>query len=101
PMSTQQLRAIVTLAIVGLACGPRPAHAAAIFKVGSFPKSGTASSCPMACLNTVPHGLGVIPQALILWTDGGTAETGAPTATYYWAFGVTDGTTRRSGGAVR
>src|SRR5438309_1572180 len=65
-MSTQQLRAIVALAIVGFACAPRPAHAAVVMKVGSFLKDNHASSCPTVCLNTVPHGLGVTPQALIL-----------------------------------
>src|SRR5438128_9404951 len=100
PMGKQQLRAIVMLAIVGLACAPRLARAQAIFKVGSFTKYNVNASCPMMCKNDVPHGLGVTPQALILWTDGSVTENGAATATYWWAFGVTDGTTSRSVGAV-
>src|SRR2546426_7676375 len=66
-MGKRQLRAIVTLAIVGLVCAPRPARAQAIFKVGIYNKSGCTAPCNE--LN-IPHGLGVQPQVLILWTSG-------------------------------
>src|SRR5437016_630866 len=102
-MSKQQLRAIVTLAIVGLACAPRPAHAQAVFKVGSFQKCSSqgGTSCQGANTNTVAHGLpaGVTPSALILWTaSDSTGNSLGPT--YRWAFGVTDGTRSRSTSAA-
>src|SRR5438128_1340987 len=91
-MGKRQLRATVTLVIVGLACAPRPARAQAVFKVGTFFKSACTAPC-----NEVnqPHGLGVQPQVLILWTSGATVEN-FNGANYWWAFGVTDGTTSRS-----
>ena len=53
-----QAHAIATLAVVGLLCAPRPAHAQ-VFKVGSFVKPGVTGA------QTVPHNLGVAPQAII------------------------------------
>jgi hypothetical protein len=91
----KQLPAIALLAIVALVCASRPARAQAVFKVGSFTKSITTSGCPASCTNTVPHGLGVTPQALILWTSGGVSEN-IGGHSYWWGFGVTDGTTSRS-----
>lgn len=41
------------------------------FKVGSF----TASTGAAPASQTIPHGLGEVPKALILWTEGRTDET--------------------------
>jgi hypothetical protein len=79
---------------VGVVCAPRAAHAQVI-KVGTFTKSTTTTGCPASCTNTVAHGLGVTPKALILWTTGATVEPGG-TSTFSWGFGATDGTTSRS-----
>jgi hypothetical protein len=87
----KSIRAIVTLAIVLLVCPPRPARAQS-FKVGSFTKPTVTGN------QTVAHGLGITPKALILWTDGSTTGTGGATS-FWWAFGVTDGTTSASTGA--
>src|SRR5437773_2904117 len=84
-----QIRAIATLAIVGLICAPRPAQAQAQFKVGSFAKPAATGA------QTVAHNLGVTPTALILWTVGRVTENSG-TGNYWWAFGITDGTTSRS-----
>ncbi|MET0591318.1 MAG: hypothetical protein ABW133_01375, partial [Polyangiaceae bacterium] len=46
-----------------------PPAPGAVFAVGSFAKSGSTGS------QTVTHGLGQIPKALILWTIGKTNET--------------------------
>src|SRR5438445_10569241 len=50
PMRKQQLRTIVALAIVGLACAARPAHAQ-YFHVGTFTKPAATG------VQTWPHGL--------------------------------------------
>src|SRR5206468_4119812 len=83
-----QLHAVVMLAIVGLVCAPRPARAQS-FKVGTFNKPAATGA------QTVAHNLGVAPSALILWTGGRVTENSG-TGSYWWAFGVTDGTTSRS-----
>src|SRR5207244_1931076 len=101
PMSKQRLSAIVSLAIVGLVCAPRPAHAQS-FKVGSFTKS-LSGTCPAPCAQTVPHGLpaGVTPAAIIFWTVGKTAVSGTTgSGNYLFSFGFTDGTTNGSIGTT-
>ena len=65
---------------------PHPASGQWI-KVGSFAKASGAGQ-------TVAHGLGQTPKALILWTDGKTNETFS--TDYLYAFGMTDGTTSKS-----
>ena len=62
-------------------------------KVGNFTKSTTVGQ------QSIPHGLGVIPKALILWTAGGDAD-GVFRDGFRFAFGVTDGTTSRSAAAA-
>jgi hypothetical protein len=57
----------------------------AVFSVGSFVKSNTTGS------QVVPHALGQVPKALILWTAGKTSET--LSAGFYYGIGVSDGTT--------
>jgi hypothetical protein len=52
------------------------------FVVGSFVKSTTVGG------QTVAHGLGQVPKALILWTAG---KTAGPTEDYTYAVGVSDG----------
>ncbi len=69
--------------VLGWAC---PADAQTI-RVGSFTKS--TGGAPVA--QVVPHGLGLQPKALILWTDRYAAAYG-----FLHAFGMTDGTTSRS-----
>ncbi len=60
------------------------------FATGSFAKStGTAPAS-----QTVAHGLGVTPKALILWTSGVTNTSF--TSAYRLAYGMTDGTTSES-----
>ncbi len=60
------------------------------FKVGSFTKSTGAGPLTQA----IAHGLGEVPKAIILWTDGKTNETGS--GSYLFGFGMTDGTTSKS-----
>jgi hypothetical protein len=55
------------------------------FKVGSFAKSTTT---PGPVSQTVAHGLGETPKALILWTNAKTNE--AFSASFQFGFGVTD-----------
>src|SRR5712671_443479 len=86
PMSKQTLRAIVTLAIVGLVCAPRPAHAQ-VFKVGSFVKTTVTGNQA-----NIPHNLGVIPKAMIFWMSG-PATSGTSTVHQFFSLGFTDGTT--------
>jgi len=90
------MRSIATLAtIVALSIIlAGPVRAGSSFKVGSFTKS-TSTGTPVS--QSVAHGLGVTPKALILWTGGCTGESFA--ASYLFGFGVTDGTTSRSVGA--
>jgi hypothetical protein len=83
----QRLNGIVTLAVIGLVCAARPAHAQ-YFAVGSFNKPAATG------VQTVPHTLpvacGCAPTAIIFWMSGGTTGvTGG--STYYWGFGVSDG----------
>jgi len=59
------------------------ALAGSTFKVGSFAKSGDAAPVDQ----TVAHGLGVTPKAIILWSAANTVALG---------FGATDGTTSKS-----
>src|SRR5437588_8718738 len=93
---TNQIRAIATLAIIGLICAPRPAHAQALFNVGVLNKP-LAAGC-----QTVPHTRGVTPKALILWGSGSGTGTGLTTGgNIWWSFGVTDGTTSRSVAAAQ
>src|SRR5207237_9539408 len=66
-----------------------------VIKVRSFLKSTCTAPCNQP---NVPHGLGVTPQVLILWTGGGVTENTA-LHSYWWGFGVTDGTTSRSASA--
>ena len=77
----------LALAIAVLLASSSAARAQAI-KVGSFAKTGGASQ-------TVPHGLGQVPKALILWTDGKTAP-GVFSTDFLYAYGMTDGTTSKS-----
>ena len=65
---------------------------AGVFKVGSFIKrSGTGTQ-------SVPHGLGITPKAIIFWTNSKTNESFS--GSFQFAFGVTDGTTSRSSSAA-
>lgn len=66
------------------------AGGAADFKVGSFAKS--TSTAPTS--QSVAHGLGQAPKALIFWTVGRTGTTFA--AHHTWAIGFSDLTTERS-----
>src|SRR5437764_2801958 len=86
----KRIRAIATLAIVGLLGAPRPAHAQ-VFKVGSFIKPGATGA------QIVPHNLGVTPKAIIFWTSAGIAGNNAYGGLLF-SFGITDGTTSRSTG---
>jgi hypothetical protein len=52
-------------------CSPVPADAGATFKVGSFTKSTTVT--PPDTTQTVAHGLGETPKAIIFWVS---ADTG-------------------------
>ena len=60
------------------------------FRVGSFTKSTGAAPATQ----TIAHGLGEAPKAIILWTDGKTNE--AFGASYMFGFGMSDGTTSKS-----
>jgi hypothetical protein len=87
----RQIRTIATLvlAIVGLLSAPRPAHAQAQFKVGSFIKPGVTGA------QIVPHNLGVTPKAIIFWTNA-SINSNNFFGGLLFSFGVTDGTTSRS-----
>jgi hypothetical protein len=87
----KQIRTIATLAlaIVGLLCAPKPAHAQAQFKVGSFTKPGVTGA------QIVPHNLGVTPKAIIFWTNA-SINSNNFFGGLMFSFGVTDGTTSRS-----
>ena len=93
----QQLTFIAVLALVGFLWLALPAHAQT-FKVGSFTKNTTTSGCPGSCTNTVAHGLGETPKALILWIEGKTPESFG--ASSFFGFGITDGTTSPSASAA-
>ncbi len=60
------------------------------FKVGSFTKSTAGAPTTQ----TIAHGLGSVPKAIILWTDGRTNESMG--TSFLYGFGMTDGTTSRS-----
>ena len=62
-----------------------------VFKVGSSTQS-TNTTTPVS--QEVPHGLGLTPKALILWTNGNTGGTFA--TDYLFGIGFTDGTTTKS-----
>ena len=68
---------------------------AASFNVGSFSKSTAAAPVTQA----VAHGLAETPKAVILWTNGKTNESFS--GHYYYAFGVTDGTTSYSAATAK
>jgi hypothetical protein len=78
---------LVALGLAALLGAAHPAEAQTI-KVGSFVKISTTG------LQTVPHGLGVPPKALILWTNGKTNESAS--ANFLYAFGMSDGTANYS-----
>ncbi|MEP6593303.1 MAG: hypothetical protein ABJC51_06400, partial [Acidobacteriota bacterium] len=65
------------------------------FKVGSFTKSTGGAPATQV----IAHGLGSVPKAIILWTDGQTNST-FNSASYLFGYGMTDGTTSRSVGAA-
>jgi len=66
------------------------ARAGSSFQVGTFQK--TIASAP--AVQTVPHGLGVAPKAIILWTNARTNELVG--VHYRLSFGFTDGTSAYS-----
>jgi hypothetical protein len=85
---------ILVAGVLALVLGwARPADAQQPIKVGSFAKD--ASGAPAT--QVVPHGLGQAPKALILWTDGKTDQNFS--ASFLYAFGMTDGTTSFSNAA--
>jgi hypothetical protein len=88
-----KLCVLAVLAIVGFVGSPRAANAQAVYKVGTFTKCSSAggASCPNGVnVNLVPHGLGVQPKAVIIWTSGSLTGTGS-SLHYLWGFGATDG----------
>lgn len=64
-----------------------PGAFAASFRVGSFTK--TTAAAPTS--QVVPHGLGEVPKALIVWTDGHSSDD-VWSEDVHRSFGVTDGT---------
>ncbi|HEV3217117.1 MAG TPA: hypothetical protein VGZ27_15400, partial [Vicinamibacterales bacterium] len=89
-MVKNTLLCLVTLAAL-LGCSST-VHAQT-FKVGTFTKVSTVSS------QTIAHGLGATPSAIILWSSGSTTGTGFGNS-FWSAFGVSDGTTSRSSAAA-
>src|SRR5439155_12724614 len=88
-------RLIAAVVVAGLLCSPR-ALLAQSFKVGSFTKS-QSGPCPAPCAQTVAHGLGIAPTAIIFWTSGKTSASGTNgSGSYLLSFGFTDGTTSGS-----
>ncbi len=75
--------------LLAVLLGAAPADAQR-FKVGSFTKSTTVAP-PGTVTQVVPHGLGNMPKALILWTNRSAANR-----SFLYAFGMSDGTTSRS-----
>lgn len=61
------------------------------FKVGNFTKSTAGAPATQV----ISHGLGSVPKAIILWTDGQTNETFS-NGSYLLGFGMSDGTISRS-----
>src|SRR5512141_3171473 len=75
--------AVLGLAIAAIVLCASPS--AASIKVGSFTKAtGVAPAS-----QTIAHGRGETPKALILWTDGKTSESFS--SSFLFAFGATDG----------
>lgn len=68
----------------------RGAVAGPYFQVGSFTKSVGAAPATQ----TVSHTLGVVPKAIIFWTNGKTNQT--VSSGYRFGFGLTDGTTSKA-----
>ncbi|HMI86570.1 MAG TPA: hypothetical protein VK550_20895, partial [Polyangiaceae bacterium] len=62
-----------------------PPPPGAVFAVGSFVKNGGTGS------QAVPHTLGQVPKALILWTVGKTNET--LSSGFYYGVGISDSST--------
>ena len=95
PSPSVQARAIARAAALILFIVAALLHetpALASFSVGSFTKAtGTAPAS-----QTIAHGLGETPKALILWTDGKTSESFS--SSFLFGFGVTDGTVSRAAG---
>ena len=80
----------MALLLLGLLGGLLPSQVEAAVVVGSFTKAtGVAPTS-----QTITHGLGETPKALILWTDGKTSETFTPS--FLFAIGASDGSTSRS-----
>jgi hypothetical protein len=59
-----------------------PPPPGAVFAVGSFSKSGSTGS------QSIAHGLGQVPKALILWTIGKTNES--QSSGFYYGIGMSD-----------
>jgi hypothetical protein len=78
---------VLALAAIAGVGGQRPSFASGLFTVGSFTKS--TSGAPVS--QSVAHGLGVAPKAVILWTNGKTSTTLG--ANFLFGFGMTDGST--------
>ena len=78
---------LAAILFAALTASVSPASAQAI-RVGSFTKISAVGT------QTVSHGLGQTPKALILWTDGKTGSTFS--ANFLYAFGMADGTTSKS-----
>ncbi len=76
--------------LVVLSLGTARARAGSSFQVGTFQKTVAAAPAVQA----VPHGLGVVPKALILWTNAGTNELVG--VHYRISLGFTDGTSAYS-----
>jgi hypothetical protein len=61
-----------------------------VYEVGSFVKSTGAAPATQA----IPHALGFVPAAIVLWTAGQAVQ--APQDDYLYAIGLSDGATSRS-----
>lgn len=84
--------AVLCVALAAALLGASPSLAGVT--VGSFTKAtGVAPAS-----QTIAHGLGETPKALILWTEGKTSET--ISANFLFAFGATDGTVSRAVGTA-
>jgi hypothetical protein len=87
-MQRLAFRSIAPLALAVVVLSPRSASAQS-FTVGTFTKPAATGA------QTIAHNLGVTPSALILWTVGRVTENSG-TGSYWWSFGISDGTTSRS-----
>src|SRR5437764_3492648 len=85
---TKHFYAVVTLAVVGLVCAPRPAHAQ-YFSVGTFQKPAVTGVQTVA--HNLPAGCSCAPAAMICWMNGQKSGGATSTQTFYWGFGVADG----------